>query len=443
MYFGTNLNNLDSDDYGNEWAQDRLYAACGMPLDLEVPCLVQGGPVELMYFPVTTTGGDLGGCLEGTTITPAEEPQPVTTLGTTFQPGKAYISFETLYAAYRSLSAPGGAAVQLGPGYSNKIFEFHSDEISTNCYASVFSKEGIHNPGYGPGTQLNFADLNFPPPATAYACQNQCQSVSYELGPQGENVTTHTISPNPCSTIFDNFNPLIAVPTRLRDMHPEWASCRFWNHRQANIVFDPPIALTKAAVAAKPTLPSGYDTAQSAAMPASTGMRPASQTATAVADSTPTVTEDAGQHVSEVQKSSATRSSVVESTAVPFTPVQNPDGTTKEAAIVSGAQVLTAGDATITAVYVSGATNAVQVQGSTLSVGGPAATVDGATVSMGTYGLVAIHASTTSSSRATTAGSSQAESSSSAAAPTTSGSRLLTANYGLLASLVCLILLVP
>lgn len=292
MYFGTNANNLSEANNDNGWAFTRLLAACGQPLDTEVPCLVQGGPVELMYFPVSTEGGDLGGCIEGTTVTPTKKPAPITTLGTTFYPGTAYVSFETLYAAYRSLAIPGGAAVQIGTGFSNKIFEFRSDEISTNCYASVFSADGDHNPGYGHGTQLNFADLNYPPPASAYACQNQCRSVSYELSPDGVNVTTHTIHPNPCKTIFDNFNPLLAVPTRLREMHPEWASCRFWNHRQANIVFDPPVALTQEAVVARPTLPGGGFATTSAARPASTVGRLPSRTAAAMADNLAPKTAD-------------------------------------------------------------------------------------------------------------------------------------------------------
>lgn len=452
MYFGTNVNNLSDTNSDDNWALGRLQGQCGYPLDTDVPCLVQGGPVELLYFPISTTGGDPGGCNEGTTVTPAEEPAPVTTLGSTFHPGTVYVSFETLYAAYRSLSGPGGAAVQIGKGYSNEIFEFRSDEISTNCYASVFSVDGHHNPGYGPGTQLNFADLNYPPPATAYECQNQCQSVSYELGPGGVNVTTHTILPNPCETIFDNFNPLIAVPTKLKAMNPEWASCRFWNHRQANIVFDPPIALTEAAAVAKPTLPGGYTTA-SAAMPASTVGSLPSRTATALADNMPSTTSGPSPHspqkIPSAQKSASASSSAEQPTAIAFTPVkstdQSPsetastsaeqvlvtgdvtftapaastDGSPSEAASTSAQQVLVAGDVTITAVSIPGATTVIMVHGvpitapgatksvmvqdSTISVGGPAVVVNGAIVSMGTQGLVAIQGSTASSARSQSA----------------------------------------
>lgn len=432
MYFGTNLNDLNSSVSDNEWAMERLLAACGLPLDLDVPCLVQGGPVELLYFPISTTGGDVGGCIRGQTITPVERPAPVITLGTTFYPDKVYVSFETLYAAYRSLAGPGGAAVQLGKGYTNKIFEFRSEEISTNCFASFFSSKGHHNAGYGPGTQLNYADLNYPPPASAYNCQRQCQSLSYERDPSGTNVTTHTILPNPCETIWDNFNPLIAVPTRLRSMHPEWSTCQFWNTRQGNVVFDPPIALTQASAVAKPTLPGGYGETTEAAMPASTGTRPASKTAAAVADHllSTTRTKSGDSSTGEPTKTATSMKSHdsqkvadAHSSVIAFTPVTSQAAATFGAFSLSAHQVLAAGDITITAVPISKATDLVEIDGSTVSIHGPGVTTDGVIVSMGTSGLVAIHTSTASASRSTTtAGNTEVKSSSVDAESTTSGS---------------------
>lgn len=453
LYFGTNLQSLSSDIFANEWAMNRLLGACGYPLDAEVPCLVQGGPVEVMYFPVSTTGGDLVGCVEGTTITPAEEPAPVTTLGMTFHPDKVYVSFETLYAAYRSLNGPGGAAVQIGKGYSNEIFEFRSDEISTNCFATSFSIEGGHNPGYGPGTQLNYADLNYPPPATAYQCQNQCTSTSSEVSPDGMNVTIYTLLPNPCETIWDNFNPLIAVPTRLKSMHPEWASCRFWNYRQANIVFDPPIALTQAAAVAKPTLPVGYLTTGDAAMPANTGERPASRTYAAGADHLPSATPTTAPGIGEggAEGSSNGNSKAAAASLLAFTPVASQDGTNAGTTSTSVKQVLAAGDVTVTAIVVSGATDAVEVQGSTVSANGPAVTVGGGVLSMGTDGLVAIQTATATATplssntdQATEGRESSSHNTASVASESIasfSGNSFLDGNFGAMVFVIALLLL--
>ncbi|KAF7192374.1 hypothetical protein HII31_06406 [Pseudocercospora fuligena] len=274
LWFGSNINELS-----NETVDSRiLYAACGDAIDGGLPCLIQGGPARLVYFPVTTTNG--GFCAgNGSTVTRTDAPSVVSALGTEFTSGTAYVSFETLYAAFRPSQADKAGALQIGPTFSNAIFSFRSDEISTNCYTRGFG--GLSDEGaFGTGTQLNFADLNYPISASAYQCQDQCYSVSSSVcyntsiggGPVtiGSSVSYSTLYgcsysyvnyPDAfCSTIWDNFNPLLAVPTRLRELAPEWSTCSFWHDRQPNVIFDPPTALHQVDAAATPTSPNAAAT---------------------------------------------------------------------------------------------------------------------------------------------------------------------------------------
>ncbi|KAF7187878.1 hypothetical protein HII31_10778 [Pseudocercospora fuligena] len=286
-YYGANIKSMPYDDSPQGFAHLRLLGGCGDTFDRDLGCLVQGGPVQLYYFPVTTKGGLCDA--NGTTVTQTEEQAPVTTMGTTFQPGSVYLSFSTLYAAYRRFTAPGGEAVQVGPTFKNTIFAFKSDEISTNCYVSTFGDQSsATGPGYGPGTQLNYADLNSPVPASAYQCQNQCKPSSTWIGTDG-NYSSTAIIPNPCNTIFDNFNPLLAMPTRLRDMVPEWSSCGFWDYQRANIVFDPPTALQQVASAALPTLPTKLTSTAASPAPTQPPVASATASATQGAPTVPTV----------------------------------------------------------------------------------------------------------------------------------------------------------
>ncbi|KAI5360492.1 hypothetical protein Slin14017_G086670 [Septoria linicola] len=236
-YFGANIKDLQ-----DSYAQTRLLGACGNLQDADLGCLVQGGQVQLFYFPEQVEGADTCGN-DDTPVSPTESPQPITTLGTTFQPGSVYLSFSTLYAAYRPSTGLGGEAAQIGPTFSNTILAFRENEPTATA-----------QPGFGPGTQLNYADLNSPVAASAYACQNQCRPHEIVRGDDG-NITSKSIFPNPSNTIFDNSNPLLAVPTKLREMVPEWSSCSFWNDQNPNIIFDPPTALRQAGQAAGPTLP--------------------------------------------------------------------------------------------------------------------------------------------------------------------------------------------
>ena len=216
-WYGKNL-----PEFTDEFTSDLLDGACGFPPEFPLQSVIEGGPVQLIYFPEERQDGAFcefsnPALLYGPTPTIGQAPlKVITTLGTTFTSGYAYISFSTLYAAYRTLNEFGGSAVEVAPGFANTFMSFASSEISTNC----FDPWPYTAAATGNGKQLNFADLNSPIPASAYHYQNQCVSFYF-----GTDYSRTKYTPYPCNTIFDNFNPLLAMPTRLRELAPEWKSC--------------------------------------------------------------------------------------------------------------------------------------------------------------------------------------------------------------------------
>ena len=165
-----------------------------MSLTISQPCLIMGGPVELAYFPVTTVGNDK--CrANGSTITNTGGPTVIEALGTTLTSGSVYLSFQTLYAFQE------GFGRRIGPAFTDFILPLPSSAVSTQC-GGWFSAQG-------PGTPLNYADLNFPWPASAYNCMNRCSTdVSFTT----MNGTQISWSPPPqCSTIWSDLNPILCL----------------------------------------------------------------------------------------------------------------------------------------------------------------------------------------------------------------------------------------
>ncbi|KAK5746378.1 hypothetical protein LTR17_000758 [Elasticomyces elasticus] len=222
---------------------DQLLRYCGFPAHLSEPCIIAGGPVQLFYFPVETIGGDLcypNGSNISTIIN--TKPEVVTTLGREYTSGSVYLSFSTLYASYD------GFWDRIGPTYSDYVMTLKTEDISTHCGGGAIGWD------WGPATQVNFADWNKPLRADVYNCQKQCSSTA------------------PCSTIWDNFNPWLAVPTVIKSMVPQWSTCTYNDDMEAPLLFDPPKALQQVATAASITMPSLPST--TAASPSSTLISP-------------------------------------------------------------------------------------------------------------------------------------------------------------------------
>lgn len=213
-----------------EQASDELIRQCGNPAHLyeDPSCLLGGGPVELVYFPVKRDNGSL--CTNSSSVT-AKPLLPglseMTTLGHSFTSDSVYLSFKILYAYYDGFSD------RVGPSYTDLIVPLHSTDISSHC--------GGWFAAYGPGTQLNYADLNWPVPASAYKCQARCSKALTASPTLQPSVDDHMLwdlktlpTPPECNTIWEDVNPVLAVPTKIREMVPAWSSCSFWNEGLAN-----------------------------------------------------------------------------------------------------------------------------------------------------------------------------------------------------------------
>jgi hypothetical protein len=233
--------------------EDELLQQCGRPTGLYEPCLVAGGPVQLIYWPEANEESDL--CPNNVSMVlshlvqahkPATTTLPgtITALGHTFTSGSVYLSFHTLYASYD------GFWDRVGPTFKDTIIAVPSSAMSTHC--------GGFTEAHGPGTALNYADLNWPVAASAYNCQARCDDwrfVSHD---------NRSASEPECKTIWNDVNPNIVVPTLVRDLVPEWAHCEMSGFRIPNFWHDPPVALTMGASIAMPTTPHAQPTQQPA-----------------------------------------------------------------------------------------------------------------------------------------------------------------------------------
>lgn len=146
-------------------------------------CTVQGGPAKILYFhPAGQQGSlDSNNNQDGPAPPASAAGTPYATHGQVFHPGSAYISCETLFAAYTD---DRGSTIQTGPTFTNAIFPFPSDQISTQC---VDAKQT--DAPFNQGTQMDFGLAGSPPSS----CMN------------------------------------VVAPTAMASLVPEWSDYLFWN----------------------------------------------------------------------------------------------------------------------------------------------------------------------------------------------------------------------
>lgn len=167
--------------------------------------------MQVAFWPVSVKG-DL--CGNRTTVYPnVTTPQVASIWGTTVTSPTLIVSFGSIYAYDNCNNA-------VGSTLSDYLLLQQPSQISSQC--------GLYHNGYGPGTQVNFADFEQPYPASAYMCMPEC-------GGEGGGQVDH------CSTMYDYLRPNIAFPTDLGKLIPQWASCSASNYFDS--VYDPPIAL--------------------------------------------------------------------------------------------------------------------------------------------------------------------------------------------------------
>ncbi|KAK3069598.1 hypothetical protein LTR53_011945 [Teratosphaeriaceae sp. CCFEE 6253] len=239
-------------------------------------CVVRGGPIresprlralgdlitaltfaEMLYWPVTTIDGNL--CQHnGSTITGTPTgvgPNTYVTLGLTLTSPTVYLSFETLHA-----DIAGYSGAFTGPTFANTIIPFPASDISSQCVAGG-AMRNLTGPRtfdpLGPATRLDYADLNYPIAANVHQCATlSCDpnTYSYTLAifntstPLSDWIigsSTMVIHQSDvwCFTIFDDYDPMLAAPTALTTLIPEWSQCVFNNSFIAQVQSCDPVRI--------------------------------------------------------------------------------------------------------------------------------------------------------------------------------------------------------
>ncbi|KAK6431850.1 hypothetical protein LTR95_011983 [Oleoguttula sp. CCFEE 5521] len=272
-------------------------------------CKVSAYGVQLYYWPPSTLGGRLCGA-HGSTVTASPTgsgPDTRVVNGFTMTSPSAYLAFQNLAASAANNSC--------GPDTTSYTVAVAPSDLSS---LSFITCDGIRNAqvtdctSYSAGTtRVNFADLNWPVPFSAYNGMIQC----VEPGTQSL-----------CETMSLPFKPYLALPSFLTGVFPEWKGCEV----VPTGVWDPPIALETAKVVKGPELTSHapQTTVTSTAVPSANAQPPfasSTATATAVAEVTSIKPESSqsprtsGEASPAVPAASAERSPIAQSPSLPGT----------------------------------------------------------------------------------------------------------------------------
>jgi hypothetical protein len=311
-----------------------------------------------------------------------------------------YLQYETAYASNR--------CGRIGSNYAGGYITLASSD--------VYSMSGYHYFMSMDAYKFNFADLNPMVPASAFTAMFDCTrgGASYQLG-NGVSMTGYDkLNGDPvsgfCSVYIDSdYRPVLPVPPALRALDPKWASCNLG----LNGLFDPPSALSAAAVAASATLPIAFSSSLAAA-PASTPTSPAA--VTSVPNPTTPESKPAAPSSTLAQPTAASTGAVSGGSklfssagdSLPSTShavssdTSGDDGASRFTFDPTATTVITtisqamitisngAQQQTITAIAAapSGRGNAIAIGSTTLSVGGAAAVIGGNTFSAASNGVI-------------------------------------------------------
>lgn len=277
-------------------------------------CFAAQASVNLLYWPVVRFPGNLCKGNWSTKImseTIPGQPNTVVTLNTTLTSPTNYIQLIGKWGYETGGTSYAQQTRVLVPRLPSAI----------SSYCANF------NGGHGPPQSINYANFDYPVPASAYTCQPKCYSriVSYSMitttlsqagSSLGDGETQFGVTKtfprqiystlpaeNLCSTIYDDYAPALSVPDELHsltlvsELQPG-ISCTFMVHED-NLFFDPPTALVPAASAALPTTPNqasqaATTTSTSVAKSASPASTVSPSTAAVTAGPSPSVTADPG-----------------------------------------------------------------------------------------------------------------------------------------------------
>ncbi|KAK4549695.1 hypothetical protein LTR36_004996 [Oleoguttula mirabilis] len=231
-------------------------------------CAENFASIQLLYWPVTTISGNLcQGNVSTTTMAPTISGKPNTyvTWNTTLTSPTVYMAFDGTWV-YTSAGATYSDQSRL-------LLPQSSTAVSSLC--------GKLGGGYYPPQAVDYANFNYPAPASAYRCQPRCftnplvfsyynatntyqgftepdttvlaSTETYEVG----SYNTYA-SENLCSTIWDDYAPVLSIPAVFTSLAPAGQagslSCPFLFNSDA-VFFDPPKALTQVSSVVGPSDP--------------------------------------------------------------------------------------------------------------------------------------------------------------------------------------------
>ncbi|GAB7362869.1 hypothetical protein MBLNU230_g3171t1 [Neophaeotheca triangularis] len=209
-------------------------------------CTIQGGEVELLYWPavtqtVKTHTHDNG--TESTFVQISEisytEPLTVPFEDTTLVYPTVYVSFETAYATNDCGNTVGeahaGAIVAVAPENLSSIRDNQGFKNRNNPISASTRPIGFY-PVWEPAP-FNFTHLDIEPvPVSVYLDQPNCWD-------------------HFCGNIYKQYRPYLSVPQEVYDLDTAWSTCdTFWSG-----LIDPPLALQQTDKIAGVTTPAGND----------------------------------------------------------------------------------------------------------------------------------------------------------------------------------------
>jgi len=192
-------------------------------------CAITGRSVQLFYWPTSTINGSAAYLSGGAVQTAVNGSQPLVTAvtsgilarspcscvtpadalipGMTFTSPTIYISYDLLYA---SDSCSG-----IGKTYTSTFLPLTNTKDLSSL--SFLAGDNAYGEGYSTRS-FNLNDLNEPIPDSIYNQDPRCQASI-----QDERGVTNFTCPRTAS-----YAPIIAVPTEVWDLDPEWKSCTAW-----------------------------------------------------------------------------------------------------------------------------------------------------------------------------------------------------------------------
>jgi hypothetical protein len=192
-------------------------------------CTVQGGTVELLFWPATSTTLN-----SNKNATVSDIRRPVTAVYKNFT-----LTSPSVYLEYKTAYALNGCAQTVGGSYSGAILALDPDDLfsidARNDYyiATTTINNQLRTTSFYQSSKLDYDHLTGLPPGAAYQGMPMCVA-------SGCGIITPSL-----------FHPQLILPTHIRKMDPAWATCGLDWHGS----WDPPIALTEAETIAMPTHP--------------------------------------------------------------------------------------------------------------------------------------------------------------------------------------------